>query len=112
MSFTRRAVGIRWQKMGDPSGCIVGVDNAVSEESVAVSRVVEETCDSGGDMVWLLLEWLIEGVAKDRGRVEGRAPTPESRLIPDAGPKLRGVRLPWIGIASSAAGGTPRYSSA
>jgi hypothetical protein len=76
-----------------------------------VSRVWEELfVESGGEREFVPRPISrIEGVVKDRGRVEdegpGRAPRPE------ATPRLC-VCLQSTGLALSAVGGTPRYSSA
>ena len=72
-----------------------------------MSRVWEELfVESGGEREFVPRPISrIEGVVKDRGRVEdegpGRAPRPE------AAPRLC-VCLPSTGLALSAVGGTPR----
>jgi hypothetical protein len=98
-------------------------EDAVAVDRVAVSSVLEEVFDPGGDIDCCCPRpiWVIEGVVKDRGSVEEVLRSPRDEKPEEAGPTVcdekrscldAGLSATLAGIASSDVGGTPRYGSA
>ena len=99
------------------------VDPAVTVDRVAVSRVLEEVLDPGGerDCCCPRSIWVIEGVVKERGSVDESLRSPRGENADDDGPRVwdekrsrceSGRSATSAGIASSDVGGMPRYGSA